>query len=261
VIAPENTLSRLDPLERRTLVGGVETYSRTLGLGRDVVLIHGVGVSSRYWIPAQLALAATGRFRVHALDLPAFGKSETPPWELTVKNLTHHLLEWIHAVIPGEVDLVGQSLGCEFAVLGGLAMADRVGRIVLAAPNGLPDARPVFPQLLSAAVDATREPGRLFGAVLPDYFRCGPFRILKMLIEQREDRSEEVLHLLRQPTLLVRGERDAVVSARRIEAIRTILPHAETATIPGAHGAHLTEAEAFSAVVTRFLGRPGTSCS
>lgn len=253
MIAPENTLSRLDPLERRTRIGGVETYSRTLGLGRDIVLIHGVGVSSRYWIPAQVALAATGLFRVHALDFPGFGKSDTPPWELTIKNLSHHLRQWIDAVIPGDLDLVGQSLGCEFAVLGGLALADRVGRIVLAAPNGLPDARSVLAQLGCAALDATQEPGRLFGAVLPDYLRCGPFRILKMLIEQREDRSEEVLHLLRQPTLLVRGERDAVVSAERIEAIRRLLPHAETATIPGAHGAHFTEAGAFSAVVTRFL--------
>ena len=58
----------------------------------------------------------------------------------SVKKLAQHLVEWVEAVIPGEVDLVGQSLGCEFAVLGGLAMADRVGRIVLAAPNGLPDA-------------------------------------------------------------------------------------------------------------------------
>jgi pimeloyl-ACP methyl ester carboxylesterase len=252
LIAPETQI-RLDPLERRTRIGGVETYSRTLGIGRDVVLLHGVGVSSRYWVPAHLSLAATGLFRVHALDFPGFGKSETPPWELTVKHLGHHLVEWVEAVIPGEVDLVGQSLGCEFAVLGGLAMADRVGRIVLAAPNGLPDARGVLPQLACAAVDALREPGRLFGAVLPDYFRCGPFRILKMLIAQREDRSEEVLHLLRQPTLLVRGERDAVVSAARIEAIRRVLPHAETATIPGAHGAHVTEPEAFSGVVTRFL--------
>src|SRR5690242_17673940 len=105
MIAPANTLTRLDPLERRTRLGGVETYSRTLGIGPDVVLIHGVGVSSRYWVPAQLALAATGHFRVHALDLPGFGKSETPPWELTVKNLSHHLLEWIDAVIPGAVDL------------------------------------------------------------------------------------------------------------------------------------------------------------
>jgi 2-hydroxy-6-oxonona-2,4-dienedioate hydrolase len=260
VIAPETQI-RLDPLERRTRIGGVETYSRTLGLGRDVALLHGVGVSSRYWIPAQLALAATGLFRVHALDFPGFGKSATPPWELTVNNLAQHLVEWVEAVIPGEVDLVGQSLGCEFAVLGGFAMADRVGRIVLAAPNGLPDRRGVLGQLACAALDAMREPARLFGAVLPDYVRCGPFRILKMLIEQREDRSEEVLHLLRQPVLLVRGERDAVVSAKRIEAIRRLLPHAETATIPGAHGAHVTHAAAFSAVVTQFLAGPRTSCS
>lgn len=261
MIECDHPLARLDPLERSTRVAGVETYSRTLGVGRDVLLIHGVGVSSRYWVPAQVALAATGAFRVHALDLPGFGKSATPPWELTVPHLAHHLREWIQAVIPGEVDLVGQSLGCEFAVLGALAMADRVPRVVLAAPNGLPDRRSVLAQLGWAAADALREPPEVFRAVLPDYFRCGPFRILKMLLEQREDRSEEVLPLVRQPVLLLRGERDLVVTPERIEAVRKLLPHAEAAVVPGAHGAHISDPEPFARCVSAFLAAaaPGRS--
>lgn len=247
--------ARLEPLERFTPIGGVNTYSRTLGLGRDVVLIHGVGVSSRYWVPAQMALASTGAFRVHAFDFPGFGKSDTPPWELTVPNLSHHMLEWIHTLIPGEVDLVGQSLGCEFAVLGALAMADRARRVVLAAPNGLPDRRGVLKQLAWAAADALREPLPVFKAVLPDYLRCGPLRIMKMLLAQRDDRSEEVLPLLRQDVLLLRGERDLVVTAERIEAIRRLIPHAETGVVAGAHGAHISHPVPFARAVSRFLAK------
>lgn len=241
--------------ERRAIIDGVETYSRTMGEGRDVLLIHGLGVSSRYWVPAQEVLAATGRFRVHALDFPGFGRSETPPWPLTFPRLGDHLQHWMDAVVPEGLDLVGQSLGCEFAVLGACRMADRVGRVVLAAPNGLPDARGVLSQLFWAAVDAPRERLPLYGAVLPDYLRCGPFRILRMLFEQREDRAEELLPLIRQPVLLLRGERDAVVSPQRLRSISAQLPGAEMRTIPGAHGAHFTHAGAFAAEVTEFLTR------
>ena len=206
----------------------------------------------RYWVPALTELAARG-YRVHALDFPGFGRSQTPPWPLTVPLLSEHLVRWVDAALPGRFDLVGQSMGCEFALLGALAMADRVNRVVLAAPNGLPERRSVTAQLLWAAVDATREPLSLFGAVLPDYLRCGPPRILRMLIEQREDRTEEVLPLVRQPVLLVRGDRDPVVNAARLERIARSLRDGRTATIPGAHGAHFSHPHAFADVVIRFL--------
>ena len=239
--------------EHRTLIEGVETYSRTMGTGRDLLLIHGVGVSSRYWVPAQQALAATGRFRVHAVDFPGFGRSATPPWPLTFRRLADHLERWVEATLPAEVDLVGQSLGSEFAVLGACRMADRVRRVVLAAPNGLPESRSVTAQLFWAAVDLPRERLDLLAAILPDYLRCGPLRILRMLAEQRDDRAEELLPLIRQPVLLLRGERDAVVDRERLERIFALLPAPEIRTIPGAHGAHFTHPTPFATEVTRFL--------
>lgn len=237
-------------------MAGVETFSRTLGTGQDVLLIHGVGVSGRYWEPAQRELAATGVFRVHTVDLPGFGRSETPRWALTIERLWAHLESWIEASLPGEVSLIGQSLGCELAVLGACRLADRVPRLVLAAPNGLPEQRSVLPQLAWAALDAPRETLALFGAILPDYFRCGPVRILKLLARQRDFHGGDLLPHLSQPVLLMRGERDTVVSQRRLERTAERLRRPVIRTIPGAHAAHFTHATQFAEAVAPFLKEP-----
>src|SRR5207248_4161940 len=103
--------------ERRDAVNGIPTFSRTLGIGEDVVLVHGVGVSSEYWRPAQRELAATGRYRVHAVDLPGFGRSAEPPWPPELPRLTEHLHAWAEAHVPDRFHLIGQSMGCELCVL------------------------------------------------------------------------------------------------------------------------------------------------
>jgi pimeloyl-ACP methyl ester carboxylesterase len=251
----DNSCRDFTVVEQWREIGGVRTFSRTMGQGRDVVLIHGVGVSSNYWRPAQVCLASTGRFRVHALDFPGFGKSADPPWKLTVQRLGEHLDAWIDDAIPGELDLVGQSMGCEFAVVKAVANPDRVRRLVLAAPNGMPDRRSVTTQLLRAVGDALREPLSLYPAILPDYLRCGALRILWMLAQQRDDRTEQLLRRLPQPTLLLRGERDTVAGARRLARVAARIPHVETVTIPGAHGAHFSHPDAFARVVSDFLIR------
>jgi pimeloyl-ACP methyl ester carboxylesterase len=251
----QRTMARLLPgLDQRwDEIDGIRTFSRHAGSGEDVVLIHGLGVSSDYWLPAMRYLAATGLFRVHAPDLPGFGRSAPPPWDIGVRTMAAHLRLWVETVIPGPIHLVGQSLGCELAVLGAMWMPERVRKLVLTAPNGMPDPRPVMPQLLGAAADAFREPPSLYRVILPDYLRCGPGRLLRLLIAQRDDPTEELLSGVTQPALVVRGERDAVVDRDRAISIAERLPHGQWTEIPGAHGAHFTEPAAFSEVVTRFL--------
>jgi pimeloyl-ACP methyl ester carboxylesterase len=234
-------------------VDGLRIYSRTMGEGRDVVLVHGAGVSSRYWQPAQLALASMGRYRVHALDLPGFGRSETPRWPPDLPRLAAHLRSWLDAVGLARCDLVGQSLGCEVALLCAAAAPDRVEKLVLAAPCGLPALRSLLGQIAQAALDAPREPLRLYPVILPDYLRCGPARLLRVLREQKRPGMAALLRRVAHPTLVLRGARDTVVSAARIDEVARLLPDAVTATIPGAHAAHFSYPDSFARVVSAFL--------
>lgn len=233
-------------------VNGLRTFSRTVGEGPDVVLVHGAGVSSEYWRPAQELLAAKS-FRVHALDFPGFGRSEDPRWPVELPRLADHLLAWVDAVVRRPCHLVGQSLGCEIVLLTAVEDLHRFPRLVLASPAGLPELRSLASQLLGAALDAFRERPDLYGAILPAYSRCGPGRLIRSLLEQKRHHIRHMLQRIRQPVLVLRGERDAVVSPERVRCVAEALPCAITATLPGAHGAHFTHAAEFASVVAQFL--------
>jgi 2-hydroxy-6-oxonona-2,4-dienedioate hydrolase len=62
-----------------TVVAGTRMHARVSGIPGDgpaVILVHGLVVSARYMIPAMKRLAL--QHRVHAPDLPGFGKSGKP---------------------------------------------------------------------------------------------------------------------------------------------------------------------------------------
>jgi len=235
------------------VVNGLRTFHRVVGSGEDVVLVHGAGVSSTYWRPAQEALARLGPFRVWAPDLPGFGRSEDPPWSLELPRLAEHLRAWLDLHVPGPCYLVGQSLGCEIGLLTCIRQPERVRKLVLAAPAGLPELHSLWGQALRAAVDALREELSLYPAILPDYFRCGPLRLLRVLWEQKRCASAGLLPQVQCPTLVLCGVRDAVVSPRRQLAVVRALPNGAAATVPGAHGAHYTHPEPFARAVAEFI--------
>src|SRR5207302_7873808 len=135
-----------------------------------------------------------------------------------LSRLTDHLLAWIDAAVKAPCSLVGQSLGCEIAVLAAVEGSDRFPRLVLAAPAGLPELRSLGVQLLQAALDAPREAPGLYRAILPAYFRCGMLRLFRALMEQRRHRLRYLLHRIVQPTPVLRGRRDPVVSAEQAAA-------------------------------------------
>ncbi len=91
-----------------------------------VVLVHGLGVSSRYMRPLARHLATD--FRVHAPDLPGFGRSDKPRRVLSIPELADRLAAWMEAAGPRRASLVGNSLGCEILVELALRHPERVER-------------------------------------------------------------------------------------------------------------------------------------
>jgi pimeloyl-ACP methyl ester carboxylesterase len=236
-------------------VRGLRMFSRVAGSGTSVVLVHGAGVSTGYWQPAQRALAAGGRFRVYSVDLPGFGRTETPPHPPELPRLAEHLGAWLEQVVPEPYHLVGQSLGCEIAVLCAAERPASLRTLTLAAPAGLPTLRSLWGELFRAALDAPRESLALFGAILPAYLRCGPARLLGVLLEQKRYDFPPLLRAIHVPTLVLRGAGDTVATAERIADVAALVQGSCVATIPGAHGAHFTHAEAFTETLGSFLER------
>ena len=195
-------------------VGGLRVHGRIgpPSAGTPIVFVHGLGVSTRYMEPTMARLAT--RYAVSALDLPGFGRSEAPPRPFTLAQHAQTLAHWLDARGIGPAVLVGNSYGCQVIVECVARASDRAVGLVLNAPTMDPAHRNAFTMIARVIADVPREPWRLAALVTRDYLRAGPRRLLATLSGAIEDRIEEKLPGIAQPTLVVCGARDPVVTVR-----------------------------------------------
>jgi 2-hydroxy-6-oxonona-2,4-dienedioate hydrolase len=195
-------------------VGGLRIHGRVAPHDGAVTLVfvHGLGVSTRYMEPTMARLA--GRYAVAGLDLPGFGRSQSPPHPFTIAEHARTLERWLNARGIGPAVLIGNSHGCQVIVECVARTSVRAAGLVLNAPTMDPAHRSMPGVIARVLIDVPREPWRLAVLVVRDYLRAGPRRVLATLAEALRDRIEEKLPHIAQPTLVVCGARDPVVTVR-----------------------------------------------
>jgi pimeloyl-ACP methyl ester carboxylesterase len=99
-----------------TRVNYVDYGSRN---GLDLVFVHGLGGCWQNWFENLPHFAP--RHRVVALDLPGFGHSPLPPWEISVERYGRLLHDFCAAIGIGDCAVMGNSMG-------GLVSAEAAGR-------------------------------------------------------------------------------------------------------------------------------------
>lgn len=109
----------------------------SLGSGeRAVVFVHGLGGSWQNWLENVPATAAAG-YRVIALDLPGFGRSEMPVEPITITSLARSVDDLCDALGLSSVAVVGNSMGGFAAAEMAIRHPDRVERLVLVDAAGI----------------------------------------------------------------------------------------------------------------------------
>jgi pimeloyl-ACP methyl ester carboxylesterase len=234
------------------VVHGRRIHARVTAPTSDVrpplVLVHGLGVSSRYFVRVARALAP--HFRIHAPDLPGFGRSEGTPASLSVPDLARELLAFLDASGLDRPLLFGNSMGCQVLLALAVAAPERVRGLVLVGPTVDPAWRSFRRQIGRWLLEATREPWSIFPILAVDYLRCGPRRFFGTARYALADRPEDELPRVRAKALVVRGERDAFVSPAWAARMTALLPNATFVTIAGApHAAHYVAPERLARLV------------
>lgn len=205
------------------------------GTGRPpVVLVPGLGVSSRYMAPTAEVLARD--LRVFAIDLPGFGLSEKPDRVLGVPQLARALAGWLETERLEPAVVIANSFGCQVVAELALASPGLVDRVVFLAPTVDPDARSAPRQAARWMLTVPFEPPSLQPVVVRDYRQAGISRIRQTARFALEDRIETRLPRIVASVLVVRGEHDRVVPRRWAERAAGSIPDGRLATIRG--GAH-----------------------
>lgn len=250
-----------------TEIGGMRIHARTSVPARDraraarsaaptapasIVLVHGIGVSSRYLIPCASRLSVSAD--VWLPDLPGFGRSTRPAEVLDVAAQARVLSAWLSAVDLPTAHLLGNSFGCQVLVELAATRPHQVASLVLVGPTIDPAARTMRQQTLRYLADVVREPLALLPVALRDYLSCSPRRLLTTLRHALAHHIERRLPAVAAPTLVVRGARDPIAPRRWVEEAASLAPKGRAAVIPGAaHAAHFAAPAALARLVRGFV--------
>ena len=224
------------------------------GAGPDLVLLHGWGMNARVW--EDLAPELAQRFRVHNVDLPGHGGSATcRPYTLASISAA------LASALPARALVCGWSLGGQVALNWALTAPAQVARLVLiastprfvretgwdcgmevAAFNGFAHGLAADPEatlqrfiLLQAQGDtaARAVARRLRELALAHGMPDAASLAAGLQILRQTDLRADLPHI-RQPVLIMHGERDSVVPLAAGACMRSGLPHSTLEVIAGA---------------------------
>ncbi|MDP9485106.1 MAG: alpha/beta hydrolase [Actinomycetota bacterium] len=218
-----------------------------------VVLVHGIGVASRFMVPIAERLAP--HHPVYAPDLPGFGSSGKPSHVLNLTELSDALVNWTRAIGLESAAFLGNSFGCQIVADLAVRYPELVERAVLQGPTTDPRARQAWRQMARLLRNSRREPLSHGLISAREYPRCGFRRLAKTFRYALEDHIEEKLPHVRVPALVVRGSKDPIVPQRWAEEAARLLPEGRLVVIPGAPHTLVYDAPLELARVVRpFLG-------
>ena len=205
-----------------------------------LVLVHGLGVSPRYFEPLQAQLP----------------DAEAP--DLRPLTTLPALADALRAVVGSRpTALLGNSFGCQVVAELAVRHPELVERVVFVGPTVDRHRRSWTSQLGRLAVDAVREPPRLVALAVRDYFETGPIRTLRMAREALRDPLERKLESFAAPLLVVRGERDALCPQDWAAEIARLARRGRLTVVKGAaHAAHYSHAPELAALVRAFCDEP-----
>ncbi|MCU1432114.1 MAG: putative hydrolase or acyltransferase of alpha/beta superfamily [Actinotalea sp.] len=217
---------------RRSTLLGYDVSVREAGSGDEgVVLVHGIGVSSRYFAPLVELLAASGR--VLAPDLPGFGASSRTEHDLTIEEHAAVVAALIEESGLQRPVVLGHSMGAQVAAELAVQRPDLVGRLVLVGPVVQAGTRSVARQAWRLVRDYRYETRAVNAITLTDWFRCGLRRYVRTLGPMMGYPLEQRLAEVSVPVVMVRGERDLVAPLEYLELLAARCRSGAVVEVPG----------------------------
>lgn len=276
-----------EPPIRMVTIHGHRRAFRKAGKGPAVLLLHGIGMNSRSWLPVIGPLSE--RYTVIAPDLLGHGESDKPRADYSIAGYANAMRDLLAVLGIPRVTVVGHSLGGGIAMQFAYQFPEFTERLVLEAAGGL--GRSVNPLIrlftvpgsgpLLHGLTATPIRTPVSAAVLGLHHTGLPFTgDLKALTEVYADLAEPgarsaFLHVLRaavdwrgqvitsldraylaehMPSMVIWGNNDLVLPVKHARAAAEVLPGSRLEVFPDAgHVPHEDDPEHFVEVLSDFI--------
>lgn len=198
----------------------------------DVVLVHGLGVSSEYFQRLAVELARFGT--VHLVELPGFAGVPHPDHPLSTQDMGALLASWIRSAGLTRVLLVGHSMGAQVATEATLQDPGAVAHLALIGPPVNLEERSVPRQGVRLLQSAVHEPAAVRAMSVAGYLRCGWRWFSHVLPSMMTYPIEDRIGLVEVPVLVLRGGRDAVAPESWVRLLAGRARDGQWAEVPGA---------------------------
>ncbi|MFK8029714.1 MAG: alpha/beta fold hydrolase [Gammaproteobacteria bacterium] len=259
------------------IINGCKIAYEEHGTGQNTVLfLHDLFFNGRSF--NQQILALRDRYRCVTLDLRGHGESEIDSNAFGLENLAHDVVQFINVQRYGACHIVGAGFGGTVAVKATLERPERTNSLTLIG-SALGTSTPIDSNVLKQR----RLQIKLFGmrfvtsgllrrAFSPEYLQAEAHtaqiehfrRELRSLNRHTLPRAISAylarpplldeLYKIRQPALIVAGERDAVVSQDDITQAHNLLDHPTLIRIrDGGHAVHIEKPKSFNPRLLEFL--------
>jgi pimeloyl-ACP methyl ester carboxylesterase len=236
---------------------GVRLHVRDTGPDEApaIILLHGFGMSLHTWEPWALALASG--FRVIRLDLPGFGLTGTDPTgDYTDARMLIVIAALMDKLGIARASIAGNSMGGRFAWQFAASYPARVEKLILISPDGFASFGLEYgkrttvpamvklmqyalpkPMLKSSLAPAYADPSRLTDDVVTRYHDLMLVPGVRGAIIARMEQlvledPVPLLQSIKAPTLLVWGEKDAMIPLSNAADYQKALPESTLVTFP-----------------------------
>jgi pimeloyl-ACP methyl ester carboxylesterase len=223
---------------------------RGAAAARPFVLVHGIGVSQRYFEPVARLLSQHGD--VWMIDLPGYGGAPKPPGNPSIEDHARVLGQFLKRHGITRPVLVGHSMGCQ--IVAALAENDPgiTDRVVLVGPTSEAKARSVARHIWRLSIEMVLDPWRVKGIVAVDYlFRCGLPYYLRQLPNLFDDHIENRMPRLAARVLVMRGRNDPIAPRDWCRGLAEAAVDGELAEVAGPHVVMFTDAVAVSRLLAQ----------
>ncbi len=199
------------------------------GQGDPLVLVHGFSGSATYeWAPVFAPLARYRR--VIALQVIGFDPSERPDIAYSTDALVSHLGEFMRALELENITLLGESFGgwhvAAYAARAAALNLPPIARLVLV--GGAICVKQAPPPDASGFFDPAWEiASAAFSASLPASYETTRMAILRDSGLAKREPTRDELARISVPTLLLWGEKDALIPLDCGRDAATLIPNAE----------------------------------